>query len=480
MSKISRQECLCAAGYFLLYLYIHGALMLRMGMDVDEILDFGGSDTARQVYLAVGRWGIALWGKLVSAGHIPLAGGVTAGLILSVAYIGQCRLLNFLTLKDKVLYGVISLACFQFSSMQVYSMQVEGCALGLLLATLSCMVLLESHRMRFLHLAVGTLLLFFSLSFYQTCGVVFVVLYGLALLARGMQGEPLHLVKQGVVGVMSCVGALALFMATKACILQSGAVGEDIVEFCRVHEESMLREHLFTADFSTLGSQTKQYMRGLRDSIFCCNDYTALLWCFSAIVVPIRILMQRVGLRERLKQMGVYALTLGTPMLLYACFLRDVTRAWLFLPLLEGTVCTMALKGLRLPKWGIILLSGFLSLACIKAAHHVSRYAAGERAYFEEWDMVRKLQYIEAQRYAMSQGMDPRETRILLVETVWNVRAPDFYAQYPLYPNFHLATWKDQEKHAEQLKQMPSWPAEGSISESQGEIVIKGQWGGCP
>ncbi len=475
MSKISRLECLCAAGYFLLYLYIHGALMLRMGMNVDEMLDFGGSDTARQVYLAVGRWGIALWGKLVGAGYIPMAGGVTAGLILSVAYIGQCRLLNFLTLKDKALYGAISLACFQFASMQVYSMQVEGGALGLLLATFSCMVLLMSRCMSFGRLVTGTLLLFCSLSFYQTCGVFFVVLYGLALLSRGMQGEPLHLVKHGMVVITACVGALALFMATKMCILQSGAVGEDIAEFCRVHEESMLREHLFTANSPTLTGQIGQYVRGMWGKILCYNSYTALLWCLCAIVVPIRILMQRKGLQERLKQMGVYALTVGVPLLLYACFLKDVAHAWLFLPLLEGSICILALKEIRLSQWGIALLAGFLSLACIKAAHHVSRYAAGERAYFEEWDMVRKLQYIEAQRYAMSQGMDPRKTRILLVETVWNVRAPDFYAKYPLFPNFHMATWKDQEKHAVRLQQMPTWPAEGSIAESQGEIIIKGQ-----
>lgn len=129
MTKVSRLEWLCAAGFFLLFLYIQGPIMLRLDIGLDEILDFCGSDAARQVYMACGRWGFALWGKLVGAGYIPLVGWVTAGLILSVAYIMQCRLLYLHALREKVLYGVISLACFQFSFMQIFSMQVEGCAL---------------------------------------------------------------------------------------------------------------------------------------------------------------------------------------------------------------------------------------------------------------------------------------------------------------------------------------------------------------
>jgi len=114
-------------------------------------------------------------------------------------------------------------------------------------------------------------------------------------------------------------------------------------------------------------------------------------------------------------------------------------------------------------------------LSGIKAAHDVSLYAANRRAEFEQLDLPRHLQYRESQRYAISHRMDPNKTHILLVETRWNKSAPDFYAKYPTYPNFHMATGKDKEKHAEILKQMPTWPTEGSIAESQGEIIIKGE-----
>jgi len=351
MTKVSRLEWLCAAGFFLLYLYINGAIVLRLDMSGDEILDFGGSDMARQVYMANGRWGIALWGKLVGAGYIPLVGGVTAGLILSVAYIMQCRLLYLHALREKVLYGVISLACFQFSFMQIYSMQVEGCALGILLATLSCMALIECRSMRSWKFVWCVFLLFCSLSFYQTCGVYFVVLYGLALLTRSMQGVPLHLARHGVIVVMSCACALVLFMAAKACILHSGLVDDGAAAFCRHYEKYIIEHKLFNSNAPTLAESIKLYVGTVKGQIFQCNSYTALLWCACSAVLLLRIYRQEdVCLREKMMRLSVYALTLGVPLAFYACFLNDQTHAYLFLPMLEAGTCALALKGVRLPK----------------------------------------------------------------------------------------------------------------------------------
>lgn len=291
-----------------------------------------------------------------------------------------------------------------------------------------------------------------------------------------MQGVPLYLARQGVIVVMPCACALALFMAVKACILNSGIVSAEIMDFCRSYEQYVIKGFLFNSSTSSFAEMLGQNMKGVMGQMLHCNSNTALLSGVCAVVVQLRIYMQQnARMREKIKQFAVYALTLGTPLVIYSVFLNEMTRAYLFLPMLEASVCSLALKDVRLPKWGIAIMAVCLSLTCIKAAHRVSRYAAEQRARFEPWDLSHHLQYRDAQRYAISHGMDPKKARVMLVEVFPVQSTPDFYAKYPLYPNFHMATGKDKEKHAEILEQMPTWPAEGSIVESQGEIIIKGE-----
>lgn len=474
--RITRQECYCAAGYFLLYLYIHGALLLRTGISIDEIIDFGGTDCARQIYLSNGRWGLAAWGLLTGGGHIPLAGGLTAGCILTLTFLCQCRLLSFNRMRDMALYGASSLACFQFAFMQYCSMQVEGVAFGLFTATIAC-YLLKSKDCTLKGFIYASLALLISISLYQTCIIYFIVLYGLIIFSHSLQRRPLNLWGELRITCGACAASLALYAVATICITYSGFINQSALAFCSEYKIYIINKSLIGA-FSSSADWVEALQRSCNialSSILQCNSRVILLWLVCGLFLFIDILKKKNKVIN--KSLSLFLLVLLFSFsAIYPVIFNTGIHSYLYLPMLVGGIITLTLQG-RSMGWALtLLLLFYLTLCCIKASHSVAVMASKEKAESDNASFRRNMQYLEAQRYAYAKGLDPSSVRITLVESdCLNSVVPDIYGSCPIEKQSVSQPWFKQEKHKDTILRMPAWPKKGYITEDRGIILIKGK-----
>ncbi len=67
--------------YFLLYLVVYGYAGLRLGLNLDEVIDSDGKQVG--IYLANGRWGIAMYRMVFGYGSCFGIASLAIGLFLS-------------------------------------------------------------------------------------------------------------------------------------------------------------------------------------------------------------------------------------------------------------------------------------------------------------------------------------------------------------------------------------------------------------
>lgn len=448
-------------GSFFLFIYIHLPIALRYGYNVDEIIDFTGSQMSRDIYLSCGRWGLVLWGWLVGSGMKPWSGGITAGLILSFALIVQTKIL--FTSKTpsyyKAIYCALYLACCQFAYTMCYSMQVEGFALAILFATLACFVIFATQAISFPRILSAIGLLFLALSFYQTSGLLFFTLF----LCCMVQAEnKTTIFKHLAILGGGCASAITLFLLTKAAILAFYQPCEEAVTFAKHHEAWILSEGIFHTETAPIHLIINRFMQAIS-----CNKYLQICTFFSLIIWGYNMMRQRNFLKPWLLLAAIiipYAATL---------FMYTEQHMLMFLPLFCAFCVTMTASRYAPAKHSCWMLP-ILAIICIFAAHKVSHMSLTERTKHDFNLMERYTQYYNARKLMHDSGLNEQTGKIIVFERGWNKCAPDFYHSYP-FKNFHLGTYKDYETHKHTLDNMPSWPASGSIVRDENVILIKGQ-----
>lgn len=446
--------------FYILYLYIHIALIPRMGYDVDEILDFNGTQVARDVYLACGRWGHVLWGKIVGGGLLPWSAGLTSGVFLCIATIIQAKLLFPEHLKHRLIYGVCVLASMQHAYLLKYSMQSEGYALSVLFATLACVFVISKNTRKVVtNVISATFFLLLAMSFYQISGAVFIVLFCCSLCVRTERIEKKQILKLIFVGGVAFLG----FFAIKNAIICGNIPDNDIIKFVEKYEKFRIKYWFLESGnvYALVADALYELYAAVRDL----NGY--LLSLFLVFVLP--VLYGAYRRNEKLKLFILCGVIL-LPLLLSCVFVMRA-RMMMFLPVLASYVIVrfVSIYGNFVKRLSFVLW-GILFLCCITASHRVASIARDEQRMHDSNLIERSIQHAAALRYADEQGC--RNVRILVFEDGWGDLDPDFYHAYP-FKNFHLGTFKDKAKHKSVLDEMPRWPSPGCIRYNEGDIIIK-------
>lgn len=450
---------------FLLFIYIHLPLILRWGYNCDEILDYRGTNIARDTYLAFGRWGIVAWNAIVSDGMKPWSGGVTAGIILSIALLIQTKILfpKEEQIKHRFIYCTLYLASCQFAYMLSFSMLIEGFALSVLFASLACYLFYDCTIRSIYRFPLTAVCLIGALSCYQTSGLVFFALACCKFMTIEQKKHPL---KSLFLFAGICLTSLSIFFLIKYLIHTLHLPCNEAIEFTKAHEAYHLNAGILgqDADISELT------MNRLGVALQC-NIYIIL-----CAIVALGVLILRLIYAGKWVNLCTLAIALaGT---LCASLLTAANPGmYFFVPVYTSFIIVYAISDIKWHLHPYVRMCGYalLSIFCIYAAHKVSGMALIERTHHENCLLDKFAQYLEARKLHSNLTGAAAKTavNIIVFEPDWNIKAPNFYNSYP-FQNFKLGTMNDYEKHKEALQVMPSWPATGSIREHKGDIIIKG------
>ncbi len=458
-TNTTRNNIILVAFSFLLYIYIHLPLTLRFGYNCDEVLDLRGTSIARDVYLACGRWGIVAWNSIVSDGMKPWSGGITGGLILCLALLFQTKLLfpNEDQLKNRIIYSTLYLASCQFAYMLHYSMMIEGVALSILFASFACYIFYDHSIRKFYRHIFTILFLYFSLSCYQTSGLVFFALACCKLMALK---NDTNYTKTFISLAIISATSLLMFSLTKHTILTLHIPCDSAIEFTKEHEKATLAGGIFNPKTTFINSLIFRFTVGLQ-----CNIYIIFCACVAFCLMIYNIIFER-------KWLLLYTLSIAVMGTLFAILLTSAhPRMYLFLPVLTSFFITYnipAKTNTYMSKAGY----GLLIIFCIYASHKVAGMALDERTAHEKMLFDKLSQHLEVRKF-VNDNPQLTHSRIVIFESGWNIKAPNFYNSYP-FKNLHLSTQQDYENHKDAIEAMPTWPSPGSIREHKGEIIIKG------
>ncbi|MBR5523267.1 MAG: glucosyltransferase domain-containing protein [Akkermansia sp.] len=448
-------------GSIILFIYIHLPLTLRMGYDADEILDFSGSDIARDTYLTCGRWGHVIWGYLVGDGLKPWSGGITAGLILCLALVLQTKILfaSNTHYSYKGVYCALYLACSQFAYFLSFSMMAEGNALGIFFATLACYILFfQSPHFTLKRILLSIGCLYVALSFYQTSGLLFFTLFCCCL--RPYVNDKKKIIKYGTILGLICLASLVLFFITKKIIVGLHIPQNECALSCtKSYENSLMKAGILHSEASLLHLLKLRFLMtlALNPYLFICTIIALVVWTYHT-------LQQR---NYRVAILLAIALTIPYVATLFVCTWR---RMLCFVPLISAFIITLTVSFNRDTKPLKKVYLPIVAILCIFAAHKVSNMALTERTRHDSNLLTRFSQYSEGRKLLFSSGMNEK-TPIFIFEKNGG-HFMDFYHSYP-FKNLHLGTHAEYEKHKDTLKNMPSWPAPGCIQISHGCIIIK-------
>ena len=96
----AKNDIIIGLCYLAAYFLVYGYIILRFGLNQDEILDFRGE--ASDSYLAAGRWGIVLYKDFFVSGCSPYIAGIVSGIYLAIAFVVQTRLLRLKSLGSSL------------------------------------------------------------------------------------------------------------------------------------------------------------------------------------------------------------------------------------------------------------------------------------------------------------------------------------------------------------------------------------------
>ncbi len=465
--------------YFLVFLLIYGAMLVRGGYHWDETLDFAGG--ALDTYVANGRWGLVLWRCVFGMGCAVWTSGVLAGILLTASLVLQTRLLKIETLGLQLLYGIIYLVQVQFAYQMDYFFLCDATAFGLLAVTVAAMLAEQGGLRRMVTAAAWVT---FAVAIYQCLVLNFLLLLLLVMLRNMLAGEPLHVVKRGLTAGVVCVAAVVGWYLIKWPVQLWAPVDADALAFCREYAERLnYREQLFSAEWYLYVGR----MLG------CMFEHALLPMSYdgepfyAGALVPLLLL----GVYAVRKVQGGVAKCAAVllPVVLWVApfaMYMVIGETWpcyphtkLAQPLVLAAFWVMAIP---LVKWSAVwrYAGGVALVICVvQASALVSRHAAKMQASFEE--RLLRLHHTETDgvRVAVQHGIPLRKGCILYypVSHNWEKNGyVDFSGDYPALLYMDGATGAElyRSRHREHLLQMPVWPAEGSIRVVDDTVIIKG------
>ncbi len=476
--KLLKQEGAWFALYFCLFLLVYGYSVLRLGMYGDDLYDFNGEETG--LYIAAGRWGIALWRGIFGLGACLWAAGIASGLLISAVIICQCRLLQLNSTLQRMVYGGFYLGCIQFNHMLQFSFLCDVVAASFLAVT-AVVYLLQQRGLRPRLLGIALLTLSFG-TYQATCfyfGALFLVM------------ELRHLQLGTSAGICTRIGR---FVITGL----GAAVAWWLIKTVAVHLPFVTQEQIiYASGYQSSLTCWPQFFSGTADEklSLLLNVFMIGYWgqwvslsALIALVVLAKDFRARLGKHRALLPIGLMLLLCITPYALGLVLLRQQTP-WTFV------AEPVMLAGF----WGLFVASPrnlspriqqslciFLAFVLIKGMYTNAEWAKNERRYFDISMAEMREMRSAANAAAIHAGLQQADV-LLLGEPMRreNVSATasdhtlvwayflQYYLRYLKLTHMRIATPQELEQHAALFNTMPTWPAPGSIRPAGNTILIK-------
>lgn len=465
--------------YLSLFLLIYGYAILRLGMHVDDVYDFGGEETG--LYAAAGRWGVVLWRSIFEPGACVWAAGIVSALLISLSIILQTHLLRLTGSLPRLVYGGFYLGCIQFSHMLQFSFLCDAVAASFIAVTGSVWMLQKAGLKSWL---LSVLLLVPAFGIYQATAFYFAALFVLCELRR-MQ-------LQEAEGMRCRVGKFILTGLSAAIIWY-------IIKIAAVHLPLVTEAQL-------------TYAEGYQSSLTCWPEFLQATpqgkaeiilnvfmigypgqWVSLSAIIALIILYKRYkqdsGKRRAMGSLLLMAALCIIPYALGILLLRQQTP-WTFIAeplMLAGFWGLVAAAPERLTPKALHILLIFLAFILVKALYGVSAQAKEEALRHDICVAELRTMHNAALATARQNGAEASEI-ILIGEPMNRQQVPDSAAESTLtwsnmlyYYLRHLklanrmriGTNSFYTEHKAEFDAMPIWPAPGSVVNTGNQVIIK-------
>lgn len=468
--------------YFVLFLFVFGAMIPRFGYHWDETLDFCGG--GMETYIANGRWGLYAWKYVFGFGLGTWTAGLLVGLFAAAAVMCQQRILELKSGISRVIYALAFMCLPQTAYSMSYSIQSDAVMFGVFATSLAVYCITQPGWSKGF---IAALLVALSVGIYQSLALNFVVIVALAVLVGIIKQ------KEGVFSLM-CKGVAVLFAAMLIwfCLDKASvhvlSVPEGIMHQYKSGQSAMTN-HGGIVDLFTLTMYLLHYGKVVLQTALWPDSYPGEL-VYASAIIPVSLLTWYVWTRGKLNGFARLFANALLVFLWLSPFLMILVMGneWPCRPhtRLAEPVVFAALWGMviscflqkSLLRWVVLLLG---VVAVIRGSMHVSHYAAVERAEFELrlYSLLRMEE--EAVVVAHANKITPQKGNILYFRKITDGDAvrysyADFCGQYPALRFLRYGNRPEEiEMHREALQTMPSYPQEGSIRVNNGVVIICGE-----
>ncbi len=499
LSDKQKDYIFCLSVFFL-YCTIYGLISFRLGYVMEEVHE--GVTVHHELYIANMRWGVALWRSIFGFGALPLVAGLVAGAAISLSLLLHVRIFNINSYKKRLAYGCIYLCGIQWLYQLMYSNQSDVVALGFLLSSGSVYLMIKNRG--WVSGLIASLLVALSAACYQSMLLYIFVLWGGYYIMLILNGSIMSAKNVFRALLVVLAGTVLWFVVGRVLMcspLVSSPILESIVQYqgdfvkwSRLDglppelQVRCLARYMFTVPFSNMLGLSHQGQ-----------------WIYAASLVPVALIVYSVW-KQGTKKLafivgGMLLFLLYVPFLIgvvFVCKMPD--RVNIAEPL--AAACVWALLICRTKCWHPRMVKcfiAFLSVAVLSAIYAVGAYARTEAYNYERATMELISMHSRGMEVARTAGL--KNFNIIIVgepsfaesaESLFYMNADSLYPEsvhphifrggrswLPSYIRYlrlnymRVENVADRERYGEVIKEMPTWPALGSVEEYDGNIIVK-------
>ncbi len=475
--------------YYCIYLFVYFPLFQRNGLHWDELFDTGGA--AIEIYVAAGRWGLAVYRLLFEVGYVPWASGIVAGVYIATALIIQNKILGIASRMEKLTYGTIYLGCIQWATQLQFSHQSDAVALALLCMTSSVYLLtLKCRRCNMLSVC----LIVYACSVYQTAMLYFLVLWMLKIMTA--QTSVLTEWRHHVKILLIVFAAGSLYLLSNVIIKSLPIVSDSAIVCTSIFQNSMSKWGEIMAP-----AELHDKLDLLLVYIVC---FTKVLiknllgltyegqWFFASALWPLFGLLWQYLCKQRDIIRAVLLLLVWTVpfAMIFALMTDQGARVSLAEPLSAAGIWALYLRNQKstwVGRWCIVILGAVIVL---KSEYRCAVIAEDEKnIYLSKMDNLKSLntriQTVAESAKLVSPdviyfGLIPSQTYNPYVKR-WNRRRSSENimllpsGRFPEELSVKMRKGREKETcmYGDFIKNMPIWPAPGSVAVCGQSVLVR-------
>lgn len=469
------------------FFLVHLLIIFRFGPTSDEIWDLTEENSG--IYLAGGRFTITIYRFIFSPCGVPVAYGIASSLYFGLAIATQIKIFNIQNKNLQFLFIAFSVSCVQLSYFMSVCYHADVLCFGILAVCFSYFLFNKAYTTQRKSLfCLSAIPAVIGLGAYQFLGVLLPCLFIIQILcnqAESSQSESLTklMKKCGVFGAW-CFGIIVIYFLF-------ANIGKT---FCSEADLNLTRSYQAPLLlWGKLPILTHILHMGKAWCMHLIGTNYSGEWLYVTAILPLTLFVQDLWKKNRPVSLRLvyvsFALSLYflIPFLPIVAMGRDLgARVYLAQPLTCAAIWSLALftRVQTIKNWLIISVSTFI---LIKACYTVSDIAFYDKRLFEESLILRNEVIARALQADVPSGVDVYACPILVnKELNTSIRKQNRYSNcipncgsraFDFYLDISVSNMRKIYRHEKEFipifKQMPVYPAPGSIKYHEGNILVK-------